>query len=298
MHPKISIITQDLVLLRAGARGEEEVDYYLKLLPEDECYIFQGIRLQFKELKFQIDTLILLPWFILILEVKNYSGTVTFNSDFNQITRTLNGREDGFEDPIVQAKRQRYLLSCWLKEMQLPQIPIEFLVTFVKTSTILKNPQHSPEVSSKICLAGNLIFKIEHLRQKYSTKEHSPKIVNRLAKMLLEYHIPETPTYHPYNIAKDDLKTGIQCPACKAFRMFRVSGTWKCPSCGHTSKAAHYQAINDYFLLFNPTISNRQLQDFLHLPNQKLATKLLVNMNLVPQGFRKDRVYSPQPFKY
>jgi hypothetical protein len=73
-------------------------------------------------------------------------------------------------------------------------------------------------------LAGNLLFKIEHLKQKYSTKELSPNIINRLAKMLIECHIPETPTYHPYNISKEDFKTGIQCPSCKAFRMFRVSG--------------------------------------------------------------------------
>ncbi|KKK39428.1 hypothetical protein WQ57_04190 [Mesobacillus campisalis] len=294
--PRINKITQDLAKRKAGLRGEEEVDYFLSLLPDKEFFIFQDIRLQHKGLIFQIDHLLLSPYLVLPLFVKNFSGEIVFNSGFSQVIRILNEQEEGFEDPILQAKRHQYLLSGWMKEHRLPLAPIAFLVSFGKSTTILKNPSHSREVYDKVCLPGNLIFKIDKLKKQYPKEVLCTKDLNKWTRTLLKHHIPETPSYTAHNIPQTDYITGVQCPLCLKYHMYRIPGFWKCPACGHTSKDAHYAAINDYFLLFSPTASNRQLQEFLHLPNQKLVSKLVTAMNLPHTGFRKDRIYCPKSY--
>jgi hypothetical protein len=294
--PRIPKVTQDLAKRKAGLRGEEEVDYFLSLLPEKEFSIFQDIRLQHRGLIFQIDHLLISPYFVLPLSVKNLSGEIIFNTGFSQVVRILNDQEEGFEDPILQAKRHQYLLARWMKEQRLPLAPIDFLVTFGKSTTILKNPSHSREVYDKVCLAGNLLFKIDKLYKQYTKEILSTKDLNKWTKTLLKHHVPETPSYKAYNIPHTDFITGVQCSACLKYRMFRIPGFWKCPACGSISKDDHHAAINDYFLLFSPTATNRQLQDFLHLPNQKLVSKLITSMNLPHTGFRKDRIYFPHSF--
>ena len=295
-HPMRPKVIHDLAMWKAGLRGEEEVDYYLSFLPEKDFYIFQGIRLKYKDHIFQIDHLLLSPHLILPLEVKNYLGTVTFNPKFSQVTRELNGKEDGFEDPIVQAKRHNYLLINWMKENKLPPIPVDFLVAFGKATTILKNPTHSNEVYNKICLAGNLLFKINGLKSMYPKESLSPKDIKKWCNTLLKNHTPEQPSYSAFNIPHHEFIPGVQCPSCSAFRMERISGNWKCPFCNFTSKDAHIQALIDYFLLISPTITNQQCQNFLHLPNQTIVSKLLAKTPLIPTGFRKDMVYSPRSF--
>ncbi|WP_197205174.1 nuclease-related domain-containing protein [Cytobacillus firmus] len=55
-------------------------------------------------INFQIDIIILTPYFISILEVKNISGSLYFNSIFTQMVRTIEDKEEGFPDPVKQVK--------------------------------------------------------------------------------------------------------------------------------------------------------------------------------------------------
>jgi hypothetical protein len=62
------------------------------------------------------------------------------------------------------------------------------------------------------------------------------------------------------------------------------------------SKTAHIPAIDDYFLLIKPTITNAELRAFLHIDSIRVAGKILSTMNLPFTGKYKDRVYyQPQP---
>ncbi|RSD29240.1 nuclease-related domain-containing protein [Mesobacillus subterraneus] len=122
-HPKLQDVIQDSMKARAGHKGEEALDYYTGLLHEDQFHIFQGLRLKSGQTHFQMDSLLLSPSFALIIEAKNMAGTLTFNSSFNQMERTLNNQTDTYEDPILQAKRHRLLLQKWLKDHHFPRSP-------------------------------------------------------------------------------------------------------------------------------------------------------------------------------
>ena len=73
--------------------------------------------------------------------------------------------------------------------------------------------------------------------------------------------------------------------------MTRKWGMWVCGSCSFTSRDAHLMALRDYALLIKPTITNRELREFLQLESASVAVKLLSRLNLPYTGSTKDRVY-------
>jgi hypothetical protein len=76
--PRRPEIEKDIRIQMKGYYGEKNFSYYLSFLPEEKYDIFQGLRLKDKK-EFQMDVLILSQNFILIVEVKNISGTIKIN---------------------------------------------------------------------------------------------------------------------------------------------------------------------------------------------------------------------------
>ncbi|MDA6162049.1 nuclease-related domain-containing protein, partial [Escherichia coli] len=73
----------------------------LSHLPDKEFTILHDLRL----FNGSTYSLILSPYFALIIEVKNILGTLLFDETFNQFIRTRNEKEEGFPNPLIQAKR-------------------------------------------------------------------------------------------------------------------------------------------------------------------------------------------------
>ncbi|MGV3263894.1 MULTISPECIES: nuclease-related domain-containing protein [Cytobacillus] len=61
-----------------------------------------------------------------------------FNSSFKQIIWTIEGKEEGFADPVAQVKRQADDLKNWLVRYRFPVIPIEPLVVIANERTVIK----------------------------------------------------------------------------------------------------------------------------------------------------------------
>ncbi|ANC79101.1 hypothetical protein ABE65_020750 [Fictibacillus phosphorivorans] len=102
----------ELSKMTAGYRGEDSINYFLNMLPnKKECHVLHDLRIPHESTFFQIDTLIVNPTYILIIEVKNISGNLFFDHTFNQLIRTKNGIEEPFQDPISQVERQKYQLE-------------------------------------------------------------------------------------------------------------------------------------------------------------------------------------------
>nr|WP_285876798.1 nuclease-related domain-containing protein [Fictibacillus phosphorivorans] len=91
-------------------------------------FIF-NIRILHMGYYFQIDTLLFTKKFLLLLEIKNYTGHIYFDDKFGQLVRKLNDKLDYFEDPLEQV-RQKYHLLQILKKKKFPDIPIEHLIVF------------------------------------------------------------------------------------------------------------------------------------------------------------------------
>lgn len=288
----MAAIETDLSIRWAGYRGELQSDYYLQELPEKDYYIFHDLRYPSGQSHFQIDSLILTRYFALHLEVKNISGSISFNEDFSQIIQRKNDVEKGYQDPISQAAIHQRKLQKLMASWGISKLPLVNLVVFGKPSTILQAGTKRAQISRKACFAFELLERIESLRKVYLDEKIGLKEIEKLCNNLIKYHTPKS--FDPlqfYTISPADVITGVQCPACSSFGMLRKHGSWICPKCNCKSKDAHVQAILDYLLLVDSTISNRKCCEFLHLSSPFIANYLLSTMNLSHSGSNKGRLY-------
>ena len=290
-HPKRPDILKDLLIKRAGFKGEQDIDYYISLLNENDFNILQDLRIPLGTNYFQIDFLLLSTKFAMLIENKNMPGIIEFDPAFKQVFRRYNDSTEVYDCPVDQVKRQVYQFRNWLKNHNINPLPLEFLVTYSNHGSILQNPSKNQEIYNRVCKGGQLVFKVEEFQKLHQREVLPIKELKKLTKLLIKSHEPEKADISKYNISRSDIITGIQCPTCERFHMERISRKWYCSHCGTSSTNAHEQAILDYFLLIGPTMTNKELRGFLRLPSRSTSTILLKNMSLQHTGSTKNRVY-------
>ncbi|OAT83101.1 hypothetical protein A6P54_05775 [Bacillus sp. MKU004] len=290
---KVSVVQQDLKKWSAGYNGEKAIDYHLSFLSGKKYMIFNDLRLPLPPYHFQIDSLLVTPYYCLILEIKNISGTLTIDPEFNQLTKYYDGVETGFSDPISQAQRQSLLLQRFFYENKLVMPPIVFLVVISNPKTILKiaNGQKLTPPYTKIIHAQNLIDEISKLNSKFTKETAGKKDISKIKRVLLNSHTPlYTNILNNYGIEESDLILGVRCEICSG-KMERKHRTWYCHTCKFTSNTAHERTIEDYFLLIKPSITNKELRTLLGIQSPKTARLLLNALNLKTTGSTKGTIY-------
>ncbi|WP_188207512.1 nuclease-related domain-containing protein [Alkalibacillus aidingensis] len=100
---------QDAVrIIRAGDRGERSLDYYVNLIDHERTCCIHDLRLPWRDYYFQMDTLLLNPAWMLIVEVKNMVGDIYFNQDTKQMLRTIEDYTEPFPDPLLQVQKHQF----------------------------------------------------------------------------------------------------------------------------------------------------------------------------------------------
>jgi Nuclease-related domain len=300
-HSKYQEIEKDLAKRWAGYWGETALANYVKELPHDKYLIFHDLQLQFNGIHFQIDTLLLSRYCILIIEAKNIAGTLTFDNTFKQLIRSnKDGTEESFEDPRVQCQRLQSLLRNWLITNNCNLLPVDTLIFFKSTSTILKTNSGDKTDFTKICKGRDLFNKIEKMEQTYQQEMIDTGTITKIGKLLLQFHSPKPINIlKEYNLTEKDIRSGVCCPnkECNHIPMNYKRGDWLCPVCNTASRDAFLTTITDYYFLYKPTITNKELRAFLHLPSIHTAQKFLHKLNLQSTGTTKNRLYYLQPEK-
>ncbi|WP_191991791.1 nuclease-related domain-containing protein [Bacillus aerolatus] len=293
LHAKRPDVEAELAKSWAGHRGEEALDYHLTFLEEGQHMIFHGLRLPGANGHFfQIDTLILCANMAVILETKNIAGTLYFDQFFHQLLRTQEDSEDIFSDPLLQIRRQKRQLTSWLANRKITDIPIApFVVISFPTTKITTDPEHK-EVLQKVIHAATVPYKIERLHQLHQTSILKTKDLKKAAHQLVTQHVPHNPDLlKQFQISEAELLKGAQCPACQHIPMKRMKGKWHCLRCNHRSSDAHIQALTDYALLHNNTMTNRTFREYLQIDSRSIATHLLRTLKLQHSGSQKNRTY-------
>ncbi|MDV2684478.1 nuclease-related domain-containing protein [Alkalihalophilus lindianensis] len=290
-HPKRPQIEADLAKRRAGYKGESALDYHLSFLPHKEYVIFHDLRLQSGDYYFQIDTLILTPNYILLIEVKHLFGTLTFEPEFQQLVRSTADAEDVFPDPIIQVKRQASQLKELLKDHKFPDIPIETIVVITNSLSRITTSQTTDYLRRYIIRDTVLVSRILKLTTQHHTLIYPPKLIKKAIRILNKSHSPTT--FDPlisYNLQEEDLVKGVHCPKCFAIPMRRLHGKWLCTFCYHQSGMAHIHSLIDYEVLIKNSITNKQACKFLRV-HPPLAKRLLTSLHFPQIGATKSRVY-------
>lgn len=277
----------------SGFFGERNTAYHLKFLQHDFYRIHHNIRLSNREGGFyQMDFNISSSNFLALAEVKNLAGEITFNTTFNQLTRRYKGKVERFENPIIQVNNQRYWHSHFLERNHFDNIPIECFVVFSHPNCTLNIDNKNHPIVDYIVLAEELPNKIKKLRLKYDTQIFPNGTLNALSKLLLEKNTPNNlDVLKKFNIAIDELLTGVSCPKCLHLPMTYHRQNWICDSCHHTSETAHYQKLHEYKLLGISAISIREGCRMLLIDNPQALRRLLIKMRLKVRGNNKARVY-------
>ncbi|MFK9091131.1 nuclease-related domain-containing protein [Bacillus salipaludis] len=296
-HPKWNDVLSDYKRRMAGYRGEKSLDYHMSMLPDQQYLIFHGLRLLLGEFYFQIDILILCSRFAIVLEVKNMSGIITFEKDFNQVTWKRNGEEERIKNPVLQARLQSKKLQNWLREHNCPEVPIHYFFVNSNDRTIISTETRNEQIIQHICNSENVVEKIEQIAKYNKTDRIDKKELKKIKRLLLTNHTPDNPDIlKAFNLTPIDIITGVQCPESNTIPMVYKKGNWCCSKCKAISKTAHIQAIRDYFLLIKPSITKAELCRFLHINSIHIGAKILKSMNLPYTGNFKNRVYH-QPSK-
>ncbi|MFZ3578248.1 nuclease-related domain-containing protein [Virgibacillus sp. DJP39] len=276
----------------AGYRGERDVDYKLSQYPLKNSYVLQGLRLKSGPHYFQIDTLILTRNFFCILEIKNIKGELEYDSDFKQLTQKVGNEMKGIKNPIYQAEAQKRNLESLLQDMQIFNIPIDYLVVISNPRTILKCRQQDQEVFDKMIHAESLANHLDKLIPQYNKEVLTKATLKKANDFLLNNQTPHLPQLiKQHRLNDQQLIKGIICPTCQSFPMKRSRRTWLCEKCLNTHKDAHKQTILDYFLLYDKKITNKKCREILMIDSDKIAYNLLTSMNLERFGDNRGRVY-------
>lgn len=291
------VINNSYQKFNAGFRGEQNVDYKISLYPHDDFSIYHDLRLKNHSYFFQLDTLILTRSFICILEIKNIKGSLSYDSEQQQLTQNVGEKTIGYKDPIQQAETQKRHLSSWLQNDSYFNIPIETLVVTSNPSTIITNIQRDPAFYHKWIHAESLHFHLDKLKSKYTKPILNRQQLKKVNSLILNGNSALRPNLlEKYNIADRHLIQGIPCPGCYHYPMIRKYKTWSCPKCLKQDPNAHKRVILDYFLLQSDTITNKECRDLLHIKSPKSSYISLNSMQLKQTGKNSARKYhAPNP---
>lgn len=282
----------------AGMKGQNALKFPLQVAPfHKSTLVINNPRLQDEDGFFEIDTLILAPNYILLIEVKNWYGTLYIDEDRQFIRVGDDGVAEGMPNPISQVWLQRHRLEKWLKARQLLQdMPIMYFVVIGFPSTIIKPLQAHQSIPSEVIHSNRLPHEIIQLEEKYPQSTTSKRDLVMAARTILRAHVvKEVNVLEHFHIVPHEIRSGVFCSACHTLGMRHHYGKWHCMICRHTSATAHLHSLRDYQLLFGPSIKNAEARAFLNLDSSDVTRRILTEASIEILGTRKQRTYILKP---
>ena len=270
-HPAIPQVEETLSTKQAGWSGEQSLDFHLDYL-KDSHYILHNLRLPDGHHFFQIDTVVLFPAFILIIEAKNMKGQISINREKKEMRRDL----EGFQDPVEQAERQKDLLGEWLTRHIGSSMPIDLLVVFTNRRCTLEFDSYDSRIHEKVIHATSLLDAVKRKKSMYQRKTFLNDDIVRIGRALADAHQEHSPDYMKrFDLSFSDLQKGVSCPKCGKHFMKRAKKRWICGVCFHRSTCAHEQALREYAVLVAKSISNKEARDYLGISSRHVVYRLL-----------------------
>ncbi|MDI2587000.1 nuclease-related domain-containing protein [Psychrobacillus sp. NEAU-3TGS] len=288
-HAMKNIINSKIKAAEAGIIGEATVEDVFKKHDFPFNYnILHDVNLTSNG-KFQIDTLFICQYFIVILECKNIVGKLYFESNPPCLKRELDsGKEDPFpfRSPEMQVDRSTYLLREWLNKRGI-NIPIVGVIIFSSTKSIVKKaPNHTA-----VIYASNIPVYIRKLQRQ---KEYlTVAQMKEVSETIMQHNHP----YIPYPMCKKwgiepaELIKGVKCNKCGRFEMEKKSNGWNCSVCGNIDRLAHLFTVHEWFALVSHKITNKECRNFLCIESHQLAGRILNSMNLSRKGKSKNTTH-------
>ena len=286
-HEMKQVIYSKMLSAKAGIIGEKKVEEVFERYPFPFDYrVLHDVSLSSNG-NFQMDTVFISPYSVVILECKNIVGELHFETEPLCLTRNSeSGRKDTFESPEVQVDRNTFLMKEWLQTRGI-DVPVKGVIVFSSTkSRVVKSPDHTD-----VIYATSIPVYLRTLEREKAYLSLSQ--MDDLAQRIASEHKP----YFPYPMCKrwginpTDLTTGVQCGKCELFGMVKIKRTWQCPTCSHRDSEAHLAAVKEWFVLIGVQMSNSDCRKFLQVSQHQTVTRILQGMDLIISGKGKATQY-------
>jgi hypothetical protein len=137
-HPMYEKVSLDLYNSSVELNGDEKIDEILRGIPFSEPFaIVKNFHINDPDFSNdQIDFLVAMNSYFLVLKVKNWTGTLDFKDSPRQVIQTTPTYTKSHDCPCVQAESIRVRMVHWLKKNN-AVIPVYHAVIFPYASTII-----------------------------------------------------------------------------------------------------------------------------------------------------------------
>lgn len=272
--------------IRAGYQGELIVDHFVResniknpfaYWPNAELQITQHRHVQ-------LDALIVAPNFSCIFEVKNMRGTIRFLENPFQLSQSVEGEERIFECPQSQIIRASNSIR-YVFESRKVQLPIYSKIIFSNSKTHVVQPPTLVDIMFPKQISSYL-EKLDEKPAILTTREFE-RLVNHINKLIKPFNpFPLSKTLE----IKDKIIEGIICLCGNPIDLSNNFYKY-CPICGCPKRKFIKQAMQDWFTIFQKTITNEECRKFLGIESNVYISKLFANMNLEAEGNTRNRQY-------
>lgn len=291
-HSNYARLQKDFYNSQAGFSGERDFDYQMREFKPDYPHaILHDIYLQQDHVYFQMDSLLITPSFIVLFEVKNMAGKLLITQNPTQfIKEELNGDRIVLKSPIEELERKKHFLIRWLKDKGLELPILDFTVLAYHNELTIENL-----TTDKVAFSYEMPNRLRRLGM---DKEFlSERQISRLAQQFTQSHreFNPYPLCKKYEIQVQDIQSGVYCTSCENSQMSWISKTWRCSYCGHRDLKAHLPALQDWYCIIGPHITNKQLRQFLSVTSRHTARRLLTTPNTHVTGSDRAAIYRITP---
>ncbi len=288
-HEKWHYISEELYNRKAGYGGEQQYDKCMtEFKPAYPHAILHDVCLKQDGVYFQMDSILITPAFILISEVKNIAGKIIVTSNPTQFIRVLpSGERKVLQSPIIELERKQFFLLNWLRKQGIT-IPIIGVVVFAYNNELII--EKIPETKILFAYEAPSYFRTLPINKDILAYKNIQNIAYELIKNHKEYN--PFPMSISTKIQPAEIKPGVICPKCSQFSMIWGMKKWTCLHCNHIGIHEHKAAIEDWFILINKKITNREFCYFTQTQNRNVARRLLAKSDLILQGNRNTAYYA------
>ncbi|WP_186321502.1 nuclease-related domain-containing protein [Bacillus sp. FJAT-22090] len=285
-------ILENIENLKAGYYGECRADRFIEEVQfPKEVVIIPDLHTKLHPKKvMQIDTLIITTSYILVLEIKNITGTIRFiPNNPSHLVRTKDDKVTSFKCPLVQLARNTDGINNILNNLNL-NIPVYEALIFASQNLIVENapPQRNIFFVQQLPL---FLQKLNKLPPKIKTNQFHllTKTFTNLNKNFIE-----RPLCSRFAIDPEMLKKGILCIYCGNNLSRVTERKWICASCKQIDKQPIQNNIQNLFILINQNITMKDCLHYLQPPSREVIKYYIKRMKLPKTGNHRTTIYTKQ----
>lgn len=174
-HPQLKRLQKDAAKLQKGYNGERKLDYHIEYL-SDDFTIMADVCFSLHNKQTQIDSLIVSDHAIFIVEVKSFTGIITFDTTLRQCYRDMEGEIERYKYPITQVQTIQANLLRFLQIARQSGLPIYYFIAFSERSTYIKVKGEEDSLKNIVTYVEDIPNQVMRLNEEIVSKHTVEKI--------------------------------------------------------------------------------------------------------------------------